>query len=73
MELGLNGKVVLISGGLKGIGLACAHAFRDEGAKVGIVSRAQANLDRAREALGGLRGTPPTSAIRSRRRPPSMP
>ena len=52
MELGLEGKVVVVTGGSKGIGLACARAFLDEGAKVGIVSRDAANLDRARQELG---------------------
>ncbi len=52
MKLGLEGKVVLITGGSKGIGFACARAFAGEGARVGIASRGQDNLDRAREALG---------------------
>jgi NAD(P)-dependent dehydrogenase (short-subunit alcohol dehydrogenase family) len=56
MKLGLDGKVVLITGGSKGIGLACARAFLDEGAKVGIISRSQANLDAARAALGKVAG-----------------
>ncbi|WP_342111018.1 SDR family oxidoreductase [Methylobacterium sp. SI9] len=56
MELDLGGKVVLITGGSKEIGLACARAFLREGAKVGIVSRSQANLDRARELLGNVAG-----------------
>jgi len=51
MELGLKGKVVLITGGSKGIGLACARAFAAEGARVAIASRSQQNLDSAREAL----------------------
>ncbi len=51
MELGLKDKVVLITGGSKGIGLACARAFAAEGAKVAIASRSQKNLDSAREAL----------------------
>lgn len=51
MKLGLEGKVVLISGGSKGIGLACARGFAAEGARVAIASRAQDNLDRARQAL----------------------
>jgi NAD(P)-dependent dehydrogenase (short-subunit alcohol dehydrogenase family) len=57
MELGLKDKVVLVTGGSKGIGLACAHAFGAEGAKVAIVSRDPANLARAREQLAsaGLR------------------
>ncbi|MFC0397197.1 SDR family NAD(P)-dependent oxidoreductase [Paraburkholderia rhizosphaerae] len=53
MDLGLKGKVVLITGGSKGIGLACARAFAVEGAKVAIVSRDPANLARAREQLKG--------------------
>src|SRR6201997_34014 len=51
MDLGLKDKVVLITGGSKGIGLACARAFAMEGAKVAIVSRDPANLARAREQL----------------------
>lgn len=52
MELGLNGKVVLVTGGSKGIGLACARQFRDEGAKIAIASRSQANVDAALAELG---------------------
>ncbi len=52
MDLGLKDKKVLITGGSKGIGLACARVFRAEGAHVAIVSRSQANLDAARKILG---------------------
>ena len=51
MELGLKGKNVLITGGSKGIGLACAKLFHSEGARVALVSRSQSNLDRARQAV----------------------
>ena len=34
MDLGLKGRSVLVTGGSKGIGLACARAFLAEGAKV---------------------------------------
>jgi NAD(P)-dependent dehydrogenase (short-subunit alcohol dehydrogenase family) len=51
MDLGLKQKNVLITGGSKGIGLACAKAFRAEGARVAIVSRSQQNLDAAKKIL----------------------
>jgi NAD(P)-dependent dehydrogenase (short-subunit alcohol dehydrogenase family) len=54
MELELQGKHVLISGGSKGIGLACAKTFLQEGARVSLVSRAQANLESAEQSLLAL-------------------
>jgi NAD(P)-dependent dehydrogenase (short-subunit alcohol dehydrogenase family) len=54
MDLGLKQKNVLITGGSKGIGLACAKAFRAEGARVAIVSRSKENLDSARKTLGDI-------------------
>lgn len=56
MNLDLAGKRVLVTGGSKGIGLACAQAFLAEGARVAIASRSQANLDRALESLPGATG-----------------
>jgi NAD(P)-dependent dehydrogenase (short-subunit alcohol dehydrogenase family) len=54
MELGLKNRSVLITGGSKGIGLACARAFLDEGARVAIVSRDRGNLDKAGAQLGKI-------------------
>jgi NAD(P)-dependent dehydrogenase (short-subunit alcohol dehydrogenase family) len=54
MDLGLSGKTVLVTGGSKGIGLACARAFLAEGARVAITSRSQTNLDRAAAELPGV-------------------
>jgi len=52
MDLDLKGRNVLVTGGSKGIGLACARAFLAEGARLAIVSRSQANLDAAKKLLG---------------------
>jgi len=51
MDLDLKDKVVLITGGSKGIGLACAKAFLAEGAKVAIASRSKVNLVAAERQL----------------------
>jgi NAD(P)-dependent dehydrogenase (short-subunit alcohol dehydrogenase family) len=51
MDLGLKDKKVLITGGSKGIGLACAKAFIAEGAKVALVSRSRDNLEKAKDNL----------------------
>ena len=51
MDLGLKDKKVLITGGSKGIGLACAKAFVAEGARVALVSRSRENLEAARKTL----------------------
>lgn len=52
MDLGLQGKRVLITGGSKGVGLACARAFMAEGARVALVSRTPAHLEAAQASLG---------------------
>jgi len=51
MNLELTGKHILITGGSKGIGLACARTFLAEGALVTLVSRSQENLLAAQSAL----------------------
>ena len=51
MDLELRGKKVLITGASKGIGLACAHGFAAEGARVHIASRSEPALKAAAEAI----------------------
>ena len=51
MELSLEDKVVLVTGGSKGIGLACALAFAAEGARIAICARSRDNVERARADL----------------------
>ena len=51
MDLHLDGQHVLITGGSKGIGLACAQAFLAEGARVTLISRSEGNLTQAQTQL----------------------
>jgi len=51
MDLQLQDRHVLITGGSKGIGLACALGFLREGARVSLVSRDLQNLEQGRKTL----------------------
>ena len=56
MDFGLRDKVVLVTGGSKGIGLACALGFAAEGARIAICSRSRENLDKASAKLDEVFG-----------------
>lgn len=51
MDLQLQDRHVLITGGSKGIGLACARAFLAEGARVSLVSRSPDHLAQGAQTL----------------------
>ena len=53
MDLRLKGKSVLITGGSRGIGFACAKAFAAEGCRLHLASRNAERLSQAARELGG--------------------
>lgn len=56
MDLGVQDKVAIITGGTFGIGRAAAERLSSEGARVALVARTQADLDRAAAEITELTG-----------------
>ena len=57
MDLGLNGRTAVVTGGSKGLGFATVQALIDAGARVAFCARNAAEIKEAEEALGsGARG-----------------
>ena len=52
MDLGLDGKVALVTGASKGIGLGIARALAGEGARVAVSSRSRERIDASAAEIG---------------------
>ena len=56
MDLELRDKVAIVGGASKGLGRACADVLAEEGAKLAICSRNQADLDKAAQEIRAKTG-----------------
>jgi 3-oxoacyl-[acyl-carrier protein] reductase len=57
MDLGLNGRVAVVTGGTQGIGRASALRLAAEGARVAIAARGEAGLAQLAKEVGAAGGT----------------
>jgi 3-oxoacyl-[acyl-carrier protein] reductase len=53
VDLGIAGRVALVTGATRGIGLGIARALRAEGARVAVVARTRGDVDAVAAELGG--------------------
>ena len=56
MELGIEGKVALVTAASRGLGRACAEDLAREGCRVAISSRTKADIERTAEEITAMSG-----------------
>jgi 3-oxoacyl-[acyl-carrier protein] reductase len=56
VDLELDGKTAIVGGASKGLGRACAQVLAEEGARLAICSRSQADLEKAAQEIRGATG-----------------
>ena len=54
MDFGIEGRVALVTAATRGIGLAIAQALAHEGARVAVVARTRADVERVATSINGL-------------------
>jgi NAD(P)-dependent dehydrogenase (short-subunit alcohol dehydrogenase family) len=73
MDLGIEGKVALVTGASKGLGLGVATALANEGATVAIASRSEERIQSAADQIGARAFVHDTAAAGRRPRPMPCP
>src|SRR6516162_1409120 len=54
MDLGIEGRVALVTAATRGIGLGIARALAAEGVRVSVVARTEADVQRVAQEIGGF-------------------